>query len=77
MGLRVMGIEGDPEIAKGFRIPKEEFEEPPRTAADSARVRARQDSVRAKARADSVKADSAAKGVVPGNGAGAAKKPPF
>jgi sarcosine oxidase len=77
---RVMGIDGDPEIAKGFRIPKEEFEEPPRTAADSARVRARQDSVRAKARADSLKADSAAKGVVPGNGAtkpDAVKKPPL
>ena len=42
---RVMGIEGDPAIAKGFRIPKEEFEEPPRTAADSARVKARADSV--------------------------------
>jgi sarcosine oxidase len=54
---RVMGIEGDPVIAKGFRIPKEEFEEPPRTAADSARVKARADSV-AKARADSAKADS-------------------
>ena len=77
---RVMGIEGDPEIAKGFRIPKEEFEEPPRTAADSARVRARQDSVRAKARADSLKADSAAKRVVPGTGApkpDAVKKPPL
>ena len=76
---RVMGIEGDPVIAKGFRIPKEEFEEPPRTAADSARVRARQDSIRAKARADSIKADSA-KGVVPSQAAGskpdtAAKKP--
>ena len=68
---RVMGIEGDPTIAKGFRIPKEEFEEPPRTAADSARVRARQDSIRAKARADSIKADSA-KGVVP-QGAGGSK----
>jgi glycine/D-amino acid oxidase-like deaminating enzyme len=54
---RVMGIEGDPAIAKGFRIPKEEFEEPPRTAADSARVKARADSV-AKVRADSAKADS-------------------
>jgi glycine/D-amino acid oxidase-like deaminating enzyme len=64
---RVMGIEGDAAIAKGFRIPKEEFEEPPRTAADSARVRARADSVRAKAKADSVKADSA-KAVVPGQG---------
>jgi hypothetical protein len=52
---RVMGIEGDPAIAKAFRIPKEEFEEPPRTAADSARV---------KARADSAKADSA-KRVIP------------
>jgi sarcosine oxidase len=71
---RVMGIEGDPEIAKGFRIPKEEFEEPPRTAADSARVRARQDSVRAKARADSLKADSA-KGVVPGRGTPTQPKP--
>ena len=76
---RVMGIEGDAAIAKGFRIPKEEFEEPPRTAADSARVRARQDSIRAKARADSIKADSA-KGVVPSQGAGskpdtAPKKP--
>jgi len=54
---RVMGIDGDPVIAKGFRIPKEEFEEPPRTAADSARVKARADSV-AKAKADSIKADS-------------------
>jgi len=54
---RVMGIEGDSAIAKGFRIPKEEFEEPPRTAADSARVKARADSV-AKVRADSAKADS-------------------
>ena len=71
---RVMGVEGDPAIARGFRIPKEEFEEPPRTAADSARVRARQDSVRAKARADSLKADSA-KGVVPGQGAPTQSKP--
>jgi hypothetical protein len=55
---RVMGIEGDPAVAKAFRIPKEEFEEPPRTAADSARVKARADSV-AKVRADSAKADSA------------------
>jgi hypothetical protein len=54
---RGMGIEGDPVIAKGFRIPKEEFEEPPRTAADSARVKARADSV-AKVKADSIKADS-------------------
>jgi len=54
---RVMGIEGDPVIAKSFRIPKEEFEEPPRTAADSARVKARADSV-AKVKADSIKADS-------------------
>jgi len=71
---RVMGIEGDPAIAKAFRIPKEEFEEPPRTAADSARVRARQDSIRAKARADSIKADSA-KGVVPSHGAAGSSKP--
>jgi sarcosine oxidase len=77
---RVMGTLGDPAIAKGFRIPKEEFEEPPRTAADSARVKARADSV-AKVKADSAKADSA-KRVIPGNGApstakpdGAAKKP--
>ena len=63
---RVMGIEGDPAIAKGFKIGKEEFEEPPRTAADSARVKARADSV-AKARADSAKADSA-KTVVPERG---------
>src|SRR5688572_13521295 len=69
---RVMGIEGDPVIAKGFRIPKEEFEEPPRTAADSARVKAPADSV-AKARADSIKADSAKKAVVPDNGAAAAR----
>jgi glycine/D-amino acid oxidase-like deaminating enzyme len=65
---RVMGIEGDPAIAKGFRIPKEEFEEPPRTAADSARVKARADSI-AKVKADSVKADSAkanVKPVIPG-----------
>ena len=68
---RVMGIDGDPAIAKGFRIPKEEFEEPPRTAADSARVKARADSI-AKVRADSAKADSA-KRVVPENGAGGAK----
>ncbi|HEX5077434.1 MAG TPA: FAD-dependent oxidoreductase [Gemmatimonadaceae bacterium] len=60
---RVMGIEGDPAIAKAFRIPKEEFEEPPRTAADSARVKARADSV-AKMKADSAKADSA-KRVIP------------
>jgi glycine/D-amino acid oxidase-like deaminating enzyme len=60
---RVMGIEGDPAVAKAFRIPKEEFEEPPRTAADSARVKARADSV-AKVRADSAKADSA-KRVIP------------
>jgi len=60
---RVMGIEGDPAIAKAFRIPKEEFEEPPRTAADSARVKARADSV-AKLKADSAKADSA-KRVIP------------
>jgi hypothetical protein len=68
-----MGIEGDPAIAKGFRIPKEEFEEPPRTAADSARVKARADSV-AKAKADSIKADSA-KSVVPGTGAPTTAKP--
>ena len=60
---RVMGIEGDPAIAKAFRIPKEEFEEPPRTAADSARVKARADSV-AKLKADSAKTDSA-KRVIP------------
>ena len=60
---RVMGIEGDPAIATAFRIPKEEFEEPPRTAADSARVKARADSV-AKLKADSAKADSA-KRVIP------------
>ena len=60
---RVMGIEGDPAIAKAFRIGKEEFEEPPRTAADSARVKARADSV-AKLKADSAKADSA-KRVIP------------
>jgi glycine/D-amino acid oxidase-like deaminating enzyme len=76
---RVMGIEGDPAIAKGFKIGKEEFEEPPRTAADSARVKARADSV-AKAKADSAKADSA-KTVVPERGApparpdASAKKP--
>jgi sarcosine oxidase len=78
---RVMGIEGDPLVAKGFRIPKEEFDEPPRTAADSAAVRAKADSVKAKAKADSLKADPA-KVVIPGPGApstanpgGAAKKP--
>ena len=59
---RVMGIEGDPAIAKAFRIPKEEFEEPPRTAADSARVKARADSV-AKMKADSAKADSAKRAI--------------
>jgi hypothetical protein len=68
-----MGIEGDPAIAKAFRIPKEEFEEPPRTAADSARVKARADSV-AKAKADSAKADSA-KSVIPGQGAPSVPKP--
>jgi glycine/D-amino acid oxidase-like deaminating enzyme len=70
---RVMGIEGDPAIAKAFRIPKEEFEEPPRTAADSARVKARADSI-AKVKADSAKADSA-KSVIPGQGAPSASKP--
>jgi glycine/D-amino acid oxidase-like deaminating enzyme len=70
---RVMGIEGDPAIAKAFKIPKEEFEEPPRTAADSARVKARADSI-AKAKADSAKADSA-KSVIPGQGAPSASKP--
>ena len=70
---RVMGIEGDPAIAKAFRIPKEEFEEPPRTAADSARVKARADSI-AKVKADSAKADSA-KTVIPGQGAPSASKP--
>ena len=49
------------------------FEEPPRTAADSARVKARADSV-AKAKADSAKADSA-KSVIPGQGAPSAPKP--
>ena len=76
---RVMGIEGDPAVAKGFRIPKEEFEEPPRTAADSARVKARADSV-AKARADSAKADSAKRVVPQESGSkpdAASKKPPF
>ena len=70
---RMMGVQGDPAIAKGFRIPKEEFEEPPRTAADSARVKARADSV-AKVNADSIKADSA-KNVVPGSGSASAAKP--
>ena len=70
---RVMGIEGDPAIAKAFRIPKEEFEEPPRTAADSARVKARADSV-AKAKPDSAKADSA-KRVIPDQHAPSAPKP--
>ena len=70
---RVTGIEGDPAVAKGFRIPAEEFEEPPRTAADSARVKARADSI-AKVRGDSVKADSA-KGVVPGSGASSTPNP--
>jgi glycine/D-amino acid oxidase-like deaminating enzyme len=70
---RVMGIEGDPAIAKGFRIPKEEFEEPPRTAADSARVKARADSV-AKVKADSAKADSA-KAVIPGRAVPSQSKP--
>jgi glycine/D-amino acid oxidase-like deaminating enzyme len=70
---RVMGIEGDPAIAKAFKIPKEEFEEPPRTAADSARVKARADSI-AKVKADSAKADSA-KSVIPGQGAPSASKP--
>jgi hypothetical protein len=67
-----MGIEGDPAIAKAFRIPKEEFEEPPRTAADSARVKARADSV-AKVKADSAKADSA-KRVIPEQHAPSAPK---
>jgi hypothetical protein len=74
-----MGIEGDPAVAKGFRIPKEEFEEPPRTAADSARVKARADSI-AKVRADSAKADSARRVVPQESGSkadGAPKKPPF
>jgi len=80
---RVMGIEGDPAVAKGFRIPKEEFDEnpAPRTVADSAAARARADSAKARAKADSVKADST-KSVIPGDGApsvarpdGAAKKP--
>jgi glycine/D-amino acid oxidase-like deaminating enzyme len=70
---RVMGIEGDPAIAKAFKIPKEEFEEPPRTAADSARVKARADSI-AKVKAESAKADSA-KSVIPGQGAPSASKP--
>ena len=70
---RVMGIEGDAAIAKAFRIPKEEFEEPPRTAADSARVKARADSV-AKLKADSAKADSA-KRVIPEQHAPSAPKP--
>ena len=65
---RVMGIEGDPAIAKAFRIPKEEFEEPPRTAADSPACEPGRTSIRAKARADLIKADSA-KGVVPSQGA--------
>jgi sarcosine oxidase len=70
---RVMGIEGDAGIAKAFRIPKEEFEEPPRTAADSARVKARADSV-AKLKGDSAKADSA-KRVIPEQHAPTAPKP--
>jgi sarcosine oxidase len=38
---RVMGIEGDAEIAKGFKIPEKDYEPPapPATAADSARGR--------------------------------------
>jgi glycine/D-amino acid oxidase-like deaminating enzyme len=71
---RVMGIDGDPALIKAFKIPKEEFEEPPRTAADSARVKARADSV-AKVKADSAKADSA-KSVVPGRGGASAAKQP-
>ena len=76
-----MGIEGDPELVKAFKIGKEQFEEPPRTAADSARVKARADSV-GKAPADSAKADSAK--VVPDRGSpgtakadSSAKKPLF
>ena len=58
---RVMGDGGDPAIAAGFRIPKEEFEEtPPPAARDTTKAdstKARADS--AKTKADSVKADSA------------------
>jgi glycine/D-amino acid oxidase-like deaminating enzyme len=32
---RVMGIEGDAAVAKGFRIPEKEYEPPPPPAADS------------------------------------------
>jgi sarcosine oxidase len=37
--LRITGVDGDPVIAKGFRIPEKEYEPPapPATAADSAR----------------------------------------
>jgi glycine/D-amino acid oxidase-like deaminating enzyme len=53
---RVMGIEGDAAIAKGFRIPEKEFEPPPPvTAADSAARRASLDSAAKKAKADSAK----------------------
>jgi len=38
---RVMGIEGDPNVAKGFRIPEKEYEPTPApgTPADSTRRR--------------------------------------
>ena len=45
---RALGTEGDPAVARGFRIPAREFDPP--TAADSARARAAQDSARARAR---------------------------
>ena len=41
---RALGVEGDPAVARGFRIPAKEFDPP--TAADSARARAAQDSAR-------------------------------
>ncbi|MGH7618358.1 MAG: NAD(P)/FAD-dependent oxidoreductase, partial [Gemmatimonadaceae bacterium] len=44
---RVMGIEGDPAVAKGFRIPEKEYEPPPTPA--------QQDSIRKAAAADSAR----------------------
>ncbi len=42
---RALGTEGDPEVAKGFRIPEKEFEQPTPAQRDSARAR---DSTRAR-----------------------------
>jgi hypothetical protein len=48
---RVMGVQGDPAVAKAFRIPEKDYEPPPTPA--------QQDSIRKAQQADSTKATTA------------------